>query len=135
MKYPAKVLIAWSEAIKGNKQIREWLMKNGYEELGIFVHALNNDDESREWLMTNKYPHLMAVINGAEGNKQALGWLENYKLLPLMHVARSGDGNEDSFKWLIANGHRELALVAKQIQVVKDRIEQDNQDMHKISKN
>ena len=37
--YPAKVLLAWGEAIMGHAQLRDWLIKNGYPELGIFTFA------------------------------------------------------------------------------------------------
>jgi hypothetical protein len=35
MIYPAKVLVAWAEAIGGNAAIRDWLLRNGYKELGL----------------------------------------------------------------------------------------------------
>ena len=62
--YPIKIVLAWAEAVSGNEGIRTWLMENGYPELGLFVHALNNQDEARTWLMQNGFPHLMALING-----------------------------------------------------------------------
>ena len=40
MQYPAKILVAWAEAIGGNKKIRDWLIANDYKELGLFVFAL-----------------------------------------------------------------------------------------------
>lgn len=132
--YPAKVLIAWGEAIGGNKKIREWLINNGYRELGVFVFALNNKDDAKMWLMENGHQHLAATIAGAEGKKDAVEWLKNYKFDVLAHVALTGDGSEESFKWLIANGHREMAIVAKKIEEVKDMIERDNSDVHRISR-
>ncbi len=131
--YPAKILIAWGEAISGNRQIKDWLIANGYKELGLFVHALNNQQEARDWLMKNKFPHLMAVIRGAEGEEKAVKWLEEYKLFPLAKVALAGDGNEDALKWLIINNHRELAVIAQKIKIVKDEIDRRNNDVHSIS--
>lgn len=131
--YPAKILLAWSEAIGGNKKIREWLMQNGYRELGIFVFALRNKDDAKEWLLKNQCQHLAATISGAEGNPNAVAWLEKYKFDLLAKVAMVGHGDEKAMKWLIDNNHRELAIVAKQIEAVKDEIERDNNDVHKIS--
>ena len=34
--YPVKVLVAWGEAISGNAEFRDWLLGNGYPELGLF---------------------------------------------------------------------------------------------------
>ena len=69
--YPPKILLAWAEAIKGNKEIRDWLIKNGYPELGLFTFALRNKRDAREWLVTNKFHHLMALISGVEGDEEA----------------------------------------------------------------
>ena len=37
VKYPAKILVDWIDAICGNSEIRDWLIKNGYEDLGLFT--------------------------------------------------------------------------------------------------
>ncbi len=132
--YPAKILLAWAEAIGGNKQISDWLTANGYAELGVFTFALRNKENAKNWLMSNGFEHLAATIAGAEGNKSAVEWLESYKFDILAKAALTGDGNEEALKWLIKNGHREMAMVGKRIQQVKDQIEQDNNDVHKISK-
>lgn len=131
--YPAKVLLAWGEAIMGNRQIRDWLMKNGYLELGIFVFALRNQTESRDWLMKNGFPHLMATINGSEGNGKAVDWLLENNFDVLAHVALSGDGDDNALNWLKKSGQREFAMLSLKIRYVKDEIERDNNDIHRIS--
>lgn len=135
MKYSAKILVAWAEAIGGNAKIRDWLIENGYKELGLFVFALHLKDDARDWLMKNGFPHLMATINGAEGNPSAVKWLEKHGYTPLSKVALVGDGEEQAFAWLRANGHTELAVIAKKIESVKIQIERDNEDHHSINKN
>ena len=72
MQYPAKVLLAWGEAISGNREIRDWLMQNGYAELALTCHALHLDDSARSWLMANQHQHLMALVTGSEGDAQAI---------------------------------------------------------------
>jgi hypothetical protein len=133
LNYPAKVIAVWAEAISGNKELLEVLLKSEYKELGIFVYALNNKDDARLWLMKNGYPHLMAMINGIEGKKDALNWLKQNKFELLFHMAKAGDGDEDSFKWLL-NVDKDMAMVTKKIEFVKDQIELDNNDVHRISK-
>ena len=132
VKYPAKILIAWAEAISGNSDIRDWLIKNGYKELGLFTFALRNMDDARMWLMENKYPHLLALINGIEGNLQALQWLESNGFKTFSIMALAADGNKSAKEWLLKN-NKLLAMVALKMEFVKDEIERDNNDAHKIS--
>ena len=130
--YPAKVLLAWAEAIGGNTALRDWLMRHGYPELGIFIFALHLKDDARAWLMTNGHPHLLAVITGIEGDKGALGWLEHHGMGVLKQVALAGDGNEGAVRWLIDHGHKELARAALNMHKVKSRIDEDHSDPHKF---
>lgn len=130
--YPSKILLAWGEAIGGNRKIREWLVKNGYPELGIFVFALRNFDDARQWLMENGFPHLMALINGIEGNKEALIWLDTNGFRKLGLMALAADGNEEA-KTYLAKNDRLFSLLARRMEDVKAEIDRDNNDVHKIS--
>lgn len=132
--YPAKILIAWGEAISGHRDLRDWLTKNGYPELGIFVFALNNKDEARKWLMANGHQHLMAIIRGIEGDKVALEWLERNGMKVLQQVALTGDHDDNAFHWLLKHDHRELAMLGLKMRKVKAEIEDDNRDPHKYPK-
>jgi hypothetical protein len=129
--YPAKVLLAWGEAISGHTKLRDWLIANGYPELGIFTFALRNKQDARKWLMDNGHAHLMAVITGIEGDKRALEWLERNGMLVLKHVALAGDGDEESFQWLLQQGHKELAMLGKKMHHVKQGMDEDYTDPHK----
>lgn len=131
--YPAKVLVAWGEAISGNAGLRDWLIKNGYPELGIFTFALRNKQDARKWLMDNGHPHLMAVITGIEGDKGALAWLEHNGLNVLRHMALAGDGEQNSFTWLLQHGHRELAMIGSKMHQVKSGMDEDYGDHHKFT--
>lgn len=131
--YPAKVLLAWAEAIGGNAEIRDWLVKNGYPELGLFAFAIRNNQEARDWLMNNNFPHLMALVRGSEGDPNAVLWLRKFKFDALMYVSRAADNDDQAITWLVTNGHKELARVAVRMREVKNQIERDNNDVHKIS--
>ncbi|MEZ4758010.1 MAG: hypothetical protein R2817_14375 [Flavobacteriales bacterium] len=133
LEYPAKVLLAWGEAISGHQGLRDWLLHNGYPELGVFCHALQLQHDAREWLVAKGHPHLMAVIHGAEGNAQALAWLEQQGLNALKQLALCGDGNADAQRWLVDHGHRELAVIGHRIHKVKRQIDEDNSDYHRFS--
>lgn len=132
MDYPVKILLAWGEAISGNAQLRDWLVKNGYPELGIFCFALRNKPDARDWLMKNGHPQLMAVINGIEGDEGALDWLERNGMQALKQVALTGDGDAEALKWLVANGHRELAMLGHKMHVVKRGLDDEYTDPHKF---
>lgn len=133
LEYQPKVLLAWGEAISGNVKIRDWLTQNGFPELGVFCFALRNKDDARDWLMKNGFQHLMALINGAEGNKNALIWLKLHQYEVLLRMAQTGDGDEKAYQWLMSNDLKIFALIAKKIEFIKDQIEEDNNDPHKIS--
>ena len=49
LNYPAKILLAWKEAIGGNKEIRSFLLKSKYKELGVFCFALMIRNENHEY--------------------------------------------------------------------------------------
>ena len=132
--YPVKILLAWGEAISGNVEIRNWLMKNGFEELGVFCFALRNKDEARKWLMDNKHPELMALINGAEGNPSALLWLKNNNFILLHTMALAVDNDDDALRQLMNLKEKEWAGLALKMRAVKNSIEWDNNDVHKISR-
>lgn len=131
--YPPKVIVAWAEAINGNQEIRNWLISNGFAELGLFVYALHLQREAREWLMKNGFPHLMALINGAEGNPNALLWLRKHGFDVLEKVALAGDNDDDALLWLMRNELKDMALVAQRIREVKNDIERRNSDIHYMS--
>ena len=129
--YPAKVLLAWTEAISGHAGLRDWLMANGYPELGIFTFALPLQPKARKWLLDHGHPHLMALIAGIEGDQGALDWLERNGLHILKDMALAGDGEKEALDRLIGAGHRELAMAAIRMHTVKTGIDDDHGDLHK----
>jgi hypothetical protein len=131
--YPAKVLVAWGEAIAGHAGLRDWLIKNGFPELGIFTFALRNKQDARQWLLDNGHPHLLAIITGIEGDKGALSWLDGHNMHVLQQVALTGDGSEEAFRWLLDHGHRELAIVGNKMHQVKRKMDEDYGDYHRYS--
>ena len=130
--YPPKILIAWKEAIKGNKKIETWLISNGYKELGIFCHALRNNYKAKSWLFENGYPHLLALINGAEGDEKALSWLKKLKFDFLFHMGKAADSYIESKKFLRIKDPLLLAI-ALEMETIKDEIEDNYKDPHKLN--
>ena len=132
LEYPSKVLIAWREAIGGNVEFRDFLIRSPYKELGIFCFAILNDKKSRKWLLDNNYGHLLATIEGIEGKESALVFLKKNGFDLLFHFARSADSWEDSQIWL-QKKDKLLYAISLKIEYIKDEIELRNQDPHKIN--
>ena len=126
--YPEKILLAWGEAIGGNTEIRDWLLKKGYPELGLFCFALYFDEKASEWLLKNT-PHLLALIKAAEGKKDARMWL-NAKFPLLYCMALAADGEKKEMETLIRKD-RLMAGIAQKIKFAKDQIEEANNDVHR----
>jgi hypothetical protein len=126
--YSEKILIAWGEAISGNSEIRDWLMKHGYPELGLFCFALYFDKEATQWLM-KQAPHLLATIHAVEGKKGALLWLIKNNFPLLVKLAKASDGDKEEMQWLMKNDPL-FAALSQRIKKVKDDIEEKNNDPH-----
>lgn len=132
LEYPSKVLVAWREAIGGNVEFRDFLIRSSYKELGIFCFAILNDKKSRKWLLDNNYGHLLATIEGIEGKDSALVFLKKNGFDLLFHFARSADSWKDSQIWL-QKKDKLLYAISLKIEYVKDEIELRNQDPHKLN--
>ena len=132
LEYPSKVLVAWREAIGGNVEFRDFLIRSQYKELGIFCFAILNDKKSRKWLLDNNYGHLLATIEGIEGKDSALVFLKENGFDLLFHFARSADSWKDSQIWLQKND-KLLYAISLKIEFIKDEIELNNEDPHKLN--
>ena len=130
--YSPKILIAWKQAIAGDKRIRNWLTENGYKELGIFCYALKNDFKAKDWLFNNGYPHLLALINAAEGDQKALLWLSKLKFELLFHMGKAADSYIESKKFLQLKDPLLLAI-SLEMEKVKDEIDDNYKDPHKLN--
>ena len=128
--YPPKIIIAWAKAIEGNDDLMFWLKENDYEELTMATFAIYLKDEARNWLQDNGYAHLLAMINAAEGNESAQKWLLVHGFDVLYHVAMAVENENSSWEWLGKNAPVDLFLLAKSIKKIKDKIEENHNDIH-----
>lgn len=128
--YDAKIILAWSQAVDGNDDIMEWLKDNGYPELFMATHAIYLKNEARDWLVQNGYAHLMAFINAAEGNESAQKWLQVHQFDLLYHMALAIEDEQESWAWLKQNATQDLFILALKIKEVKDKIEENHNDIH-----
>lgn len=132
--YTTKIIVAWGEAISGNKKIKDWLKENGYPELSCFVYALQLQDSARKWLMDNNCPELMALVMGSEGDKKALNWLRANSYSKLALIAEGADNDNTAIEELLKMDEKEWAMISLKIRAVKNSIQEDNEDWHKQSR-
>ncbi len=132
--YHPKIIIAWAKAIEGNSELLLWLKDNGYPELAMATYAIYLKDEARIWLTKNGYPHLMAMINGAEGNETAQKWLLAHGFEILYHMAQAIEDEEASWHWLGKNVTPDMFILTQTIRRVKDKIEENHNDIHSFGK-
>jgi uncharacterized protein YllA (UPF0747 family) len=98
------------------------------------AHAIRLQDPARQWLMKNGYPHLLAMIAAAEGDEKAQKWLKQYDYMVLYHIAMAVEHEKESWFWLRQNSSPELIILTKSIQMIKDQIEENHNDVHAIHK-
>lgn len=132
--YPVKVLVAWGEAISGNRELRDWLLGNGFPELGLFVHAMHNQQSAREWLQQEGFPELMALCCGTEGDARAVQWLLNHGHITLANMARAADNDDDAMRILMEEPDRIWATLALKMRSIKNGIEERHNDWHSFNK-
>jgi len=132
--YPPKIILAWTKAMQGNTEISKWLNDNGYKELVFASAAIHLKEDARQWLMKNGYAHLMAMINASEGDENAQKWLLKFKFELLYHIAMISEYQNDSMIWLKRNGTPDLFLFAIALRDVKDKIEDNHNDIHSHGK-
>lgn len=132
--YHPKIILAWAKAVDGNDDFMAWLKENGYEELTMATFAIYLKDEARKWLKDNGYAHLLAMINAAEGNESAQQWLLTHNFEVLYHIAMAVEDDENSWKWLGEHAPADLFILARSIKIVKDKIEENHNDIHSFRK-
>ncbi len=132
--YHPKIVLAWAKAIDGSDEFMLWLRENGYEELTMATFAIYLKDDARNWLQNNGFAHLLAMINAAEGNESAQKWLLTHDFEILYHIAMAVENEQESWLWLQKNAPADLFILAQTIKKVKDKIEENHNDIHTFGK-
>ena len=77
LNYPAKILIAFGETIKGNDEILMWLFRNGYPELAALSRSIRGSREAFEFLLKN-HVRLAALDAAIDNDAKAYLWLRKH---------------------------------------------------------
>ncbi len=98
-----------------DKDARQWLVENGYEELPQFWDAIEGVEQSFRWLFENNYKQLAAVIDAFDGNDKAKLFLLASGNRELAAFVEAVQGSGKALTWLIKFKHHGWALLAKEI--------------------
>jgi hypothetical protein len=129
--YPEKVLLAWGEAIRENKEISTWLSANGYQELVVFCLSLRGSRKADKWLFENGFPELVALVSYICGDEQAAKWLDSHKLTVLRKLGDAVYEEPGALEWLAANDYKSLVVVAQKLLKTSEEVDFAANDVHR----
>jgi hypothetical protein len=130
--YPVKILLAFGEAVSGNRKIFKWLMNNGYPELAALANSLQTNEEAFDWLMKNGYPHFAALSNAIDDDDKAYAWLNKHKFVLLTVLADASRGKKEAINILYKKGLKVFVIISKKILEIKNQQKFNYEDYHKI---
>jgi hypothetical protein len=131
--YPAKIIIAFGEAIDNNIKIHNWLLNNGYPELAALASSIHAKSAAFEWLLKH-YPKYAVLSNAIDGEKHAIEWLKKYKLDFLVTFAEvCNKKDKKAINWLKEHNLEIFITVGEKIHEVILQQRRDATDYHKMS--
>ena len=129
-RYTVKILLAFGCTFEpGSDEIFEWLMKNGYPELGAFSRAIQGEAKAKEWLMKNGFLQLVAIDNVIDKDENAEEWLLRNHFEVDLAFARAINCDDDATEWLEKRELQVFVIIAKKI---RKNLDDKYLDYHKI---
>jgi hypothetical protein len=126
--YPTKILLAFTEAVGGNEDLFEWLLKNGYSELALLSKSLRGGETSNQILIQKKFPQFAAFDAAIHGDVKAIIWLKKNKFVFLIRLADASRGTEIAIQWFKKQDLKIFVLLAAKI---KSYVDNQVYDVHK----
>ncbi len=130
--YPAKILVAYGEAIAGNIKIHKWLLENGYPELAALAAALQADKDAFAWLMTHGYNHFAAYCNAIDGDENAKLWLKKHNFSFLIIMVEAVELNPAARAWFQHNNLPIFSVINHKVYKLKEDQHRDYNNVYKI---
>ena len=125
-KYPAKIFLAWAEAIEGNQEFVQFLMQNGYPELICVIDFLWGSTKAGQWFMVHNMPEWRAFSEYVgDENKEARQWLLNNNFDHLVLVGDAIYNKPGALQVLEKKGLPELVIIAQRLNKLLYLIEFD----------
>ncbi|MCQ2264277.1 MAG: hypothetical protein MJZ70_08325 [Bacteroidales bacterium] len=101
--YDPKILLAWGEALKGDRRFTDFLMNNGFPELAALARAILSDTDALQWLMENGYPEFSILSDAIDDEDEAIEWLEKAHCDFLSKFAAACRKDDAAIKWFVDN--------------------------------
>ena len=130
--YPAKILVAFGEAVSGNMKIHKWLLTNNYVELAALAAALQADKEAFTWLMTHGFNHFAAYCNAVDGDNQAKEWLIKHKFDFLVVMVDAIELNPVALAWFKKHNLPIFTVINHKIYKLKEAQHREYNNVYKI---
>jgi len=126
--YPTKILLAFTEAVGGNEQLFEWLLKNDFPELALLSKSLRGGVRSNELLIIQNFPQFAAFDAAIHADPKAIVWLKKNDFIFLIRLAEASQGKKIALDWFENNNLKIFVMLARKI---KSFIENQVFDVHK----
>ncbi len=129
--YDPKILLAFGESLKGDKKFTDFLMQNGFPELGALSAAIHSSTDALDWLLKNGYPEFAVLSHAIDSENEAIAWLLKYNCHFLSVFAAACRKEEKAIKWFVDNQQELFISIIKTIH--KELLFQswDSSDVHR----
>lgn len=127
LRYSVKILVAFSESLKGNKDIFEFLLKK-QPELAALQMAIAGSADAYRWLVKHKFMHLAAFSDALEGDAKAYTFLERSKQTVLAKTVRAINKDMEAYFWLDKNA-KIFTMIVQAVQTVNNKKTEDDNDV------
>ena len=129
-RYPVKILMAFGCTFEPEgDEFFEWLMRNGYPELGALNHTIQGDTKAKDWLMEHGFAHLAAIDSVIDKEEEAEKWLLKNHFEVNLAFARAVNRDDDATDWLVKNELQVFVIIADKI---RNYLDDKYLNFHKI---
>jgi len=119
--YPTKILMAFGCTFEPEgDEFFEWLMRNGYPELGALSQTIQGDTKAKDWLMEHGFPHLAAIDSVIDKEPKAEEWLIKNHFEVNLAFAKAINRDDDAIEWLEKKELQVFIILADKIRKYLD---------------
>ncbi|MCQ2271438.1 MAG: hypothetical protein MJZ72_01425 [Bacteroidales bacterium] len=130
--YDTKILLAFLEGLKGDKNFLDFLFNNGFPELAALANAINSDTDALDWLIKQSgYPEFGVLSNAIDGEDNAILWLKKYNCDFLLKFALACQKNDEAIRWFAENDLKLFIMIIQRIHEILLFQSWDSSDVHR----